>query len=67
MTDKTTKEDTKELYLRIHYDGSVVVLTHKEAAHFFDDIPENELCDYSVEFIRMSEDEYNKLPEFQGF
>lgn len=61
---------TKPLRARIRYDGNWCVFPDRESflgeiATFFDNAEhEDEL---QVEFIRMSDDEYEELEEFQGW
>lgn len=53
-------------YVRIHYDGSFLVLPPKEAESYMADIG-SDGTDYTTSDVYLSEREFDDLPEFDGF
>lgn len=62
------EEYKPQKYIRLGYDGTYCVMTLDDAMDYLDEIKYNEDADeYTYEEIYLTKDQFEKLPEFQGF
>lgn len=57
-----------EIDVFVFEDGGSLYLTYEEACEFLKELANNEEnTSYTVHFMKMQKDEFNALPEFEGF
>lgn len=56
-------EHTKEMFVRVELDGSWCVMEPCEAHEMVSDTSE----EYKTEYVYLTRDQFNSLPEFEGF
>jgi len=62
------EEYRQQKYIRLEYDGTYCIMTPDDAMDYMDDCEyEKDAGEYKYEEIYLTQDQFEKLPEFQGF